>query len=78
MGVSAAPLNHCLAAPQRLAAVVHQFLEAAEVGLLETKIFVQFPYEKELNLEGKKSWSSENMYFFHKKSHEILKGYEKL
>jgi hypothetical protein len=36
---AAAPLNHCLADPQRLAAAVHPFLEAAEVGLLETTIF---------------------------------------
>ncbi len=49
MGASAAaPLNPCLADPQPLAAV-HPFLAAAEVGLLETTIFVQFAYENKMS-----------------------------
>jgi hypothetical protein len=50
VGESAAPLNHCLADPQPLAAVL-LFSEAAEVGLPETTIFAQFPYENKLNFE---------------------------
>jgi hypothetical protein len=47
VGVSAAaPLNPCLADPQRLAAAVHQFLEAAEVGLQETTIFATISLQK--------------------------------
>jgi hypothetical protein len=65
VGVPAAPLNPCLADHQRLAAVL-LFLEAVEVGLLETKIFAQFSYENEQNLE--KNFLRKRKYLFLKKS----------